>query len=113
LIVATHRDLAAMSREGTFRSDLYFRISTIRLTMPPLRNRIEDIPMLAETFLRTIARDLGHPQVRLTAEAMESLQRYSWPGNVRELRNVIERAVLLTSATELTAAHLRFDDSSP
>jgi DNA-binding NtrC family response regulator len=113
LITATHRDLAAMSREGTFRSDLYFRISTIRLAIPPLRSRTEDIPMLAETFLRAIARDLGHPQVRLTDAAMAALQRYSWPGNVRELRNVIERAVLLTSSTELTPAHLRFDEGPP
>ena len=112
LVTATHRDLAAMSHEGTFRSDLYFRISTIRLAMPPLRKRVEDIPVLAETFLRAIARDLGHPMVRLTDRAMEALQRYPWPGNVRELRNVIERAVLLTSSTELLPEHLRFDEGA-
>ena len=86
-----------MSHDQSFRSDLYFRISTIRLVMPPLRKRVEDIPVLAETFLRAIVRDLGHPQVRLTDGAMLALQRYSWPGNVRELRNVIARR----------AAHLR------
>ena len=112
LITATHRDLAAMSHDQTFRSDLYFRINTIRLSMPPLRKRTEDIPVLAESFLRAIARDLGHPQVRLTDAAMHALQRYAWPGNVRELRNVIERAVLLTSATELSTEHLRFDEGS-
>jgi DNA-binding NtrC family response regulator len=112
LITATHRDLAAMSHDQTFRSDLYFRINTIRLSMPPLRKRTEDIPVLAESFLRAIARDLGHPQVRLTDAAMHALQRYAWPGNVRELRNVIERAVLLTSATELSTEHLRFDERS-
>src|SRR5438552_866414 len=99
-----------MSHAGSFRSDLYFRINSIRLLMPPLRQRTADIPMLAETFLRAIARDLGHPQVRLTDGAVTALQRYSWPGNVRELRNVIERAVLLTSSTELSTTHLRFDD---
>jgi DNA-binding NtrC family response regulator len=112
LITATHRDLAAMSHDQTFRSDLYFRINTIRLSMPPLRKRTEDIPVLAESFLRAIARDLGHPQVRLTDAAMQALQRHAWPGNVRELRNVIERAVLLTSATELSTEHLRFDERS-
>jgi DNA-binding NtrC family response regulator len=80
--------------------------------MPSLRSRTEDIPMLAQTFLRAIARDLGHPQIRLTGDAIEALQRYSWPGNVRELRNVIERAVLLTPSAELTAADLRFDHGS-
>src|SRR5215212_4521588 len=110
LIAATHRDLGMMVREDRFRSDLYFRISTIRLIVPPLRARKEDIPALAETFLRNLAQDLGRPDVRLAQESIRALQRYAWPGNVRELRNVIERALLLTDAVEIAPSHLRFED---
>jgi DNA-binding NtrC family response regulator len=110
LIAATHRDLGMMVREDRFRSDLYFRISTIRLVVPPLRERKEDIPALAETFLRNLAQDLGRPDVRLAQESVRALQRYAWPGNVRELRNVIERALLLTDAVEIAPSHLRFEE---
>ena len=110
LIAATHRDLSTMVREERFRSDLYFRISTIRLIVPPLRERKEDIPALAEMFLHNLAVDLGRADVRLAPASMHALQRYSWPGNVRELRNVIERALLLTDAVEIAPAHLRFED---
>jgi len=109
LIAATHRDLVALSREEKFRSDLYFRISTITLNVPPLRCRVEDIPILAETFLRSLGSEIGAPERRLHRDAFAALEKYSWPGNVRELRNVIERALLLSHGETIAAADLRFD----
>ena len=91
LIGATHHDLEAMSRDGRFRQDLYFRVSTIPLVMPPLRERADDIPMLARQILESMARR----HITISPAAMSALQSYSWPGNVRELRNALERAVLL------------------
>jgi len=110
LIAATHRDLPAMAREGRFRSDLYFRLSTIRLVIPPLRARVEDIPSLAGSFLEAFARELGRPEMHLIPAAVEALQCYPWPGNIRELRNVIERAVLLADGSEIGVGDLRFDN---
>jgi DNA-binding NtrC family response regulator len=109
LIAATHRDLVALSQEEKFRSDLYFRISTITLTVPPLRRRVEDIPLLAETFLRSLGTEIGVTDRHLQADAIAALESYSWPGNVRELRNVIERALLLSRGDTISAADLRFD----
>jgi DNA-binding NtrC family response regulator len=109
LIAATHRDLVTLAREEKFRSDLYFRISTITLNVPPLRRRVEDIPMLAETFLRSLGSEIGAPERRLQRDAIAALESYSWPGNVRELRNVIERALLLSHGSTIAAADLRFD----
>jgi DNA-binding NtrC family response regulator len=109
LIAATHCDLAAVARQQQFRSDLYFRISTMRLELPPLRARREDIPLLAEMFLRRLAAEMGRPEVTLEPHALAALQGYEWPGNLRELRNVIERAVLLSDGGEITARDLRFD----
>jgi transcriptional regulator with PAS, ATPase and Fis domain len=99
LIVATHRDLTKLVRDNKFRADLYFRISTIHLTIPPLRERVEDIPYVARDVLERLAADLGCPAVELTADAVTALQEYNWPGNIRELRNVLERAVLLRRDT--------------
>jgi DNA-binding NtrC family response regulator len=109
LIAATHRDLVALAREEKFRSDLYFRISTITLNVPPLRCRVEDIPMLAETFLQSLGSEIGAPERRLQRDAIAALESYSWPGNVRELRNVIERALLLSHGETIAATDLRFD----
>ncbi|MDF1503539.1 sigma-54 dependent transcriptional regulator [Roseisolibacter sp. H3M3-2] len=95
LIAATHQDLGERSRLGTFRSDLYFRISTLKLDLPPLRERPEDVPLLARDLLARVAADLALPPAELAPDALEALRRYAWPGNVRELRNVLERAVLL------------------
>ena len=109
LIAATHQDLAALVEEKTFRSDLYFRISTILLRLPPLRERIEDIPTLAEHFLRRIAAELGRATLGLSARAVARLQAHSWHGNIRELRNVLERAALLSEKSLLDAQDLGFD----
>jgi DNA-binding NtrC family response regulator len=112
LIAATHQDVARLVKENKFRSDLYFRISTIPLLVPSLRDRVEDIPQLARLLLRHLAADLGRGHLDLSANAEQALQGYSWPGNIRELRNVLERAVLLGDQNLLDAKHLRFDDHS-
>jgi DNA-binding NtrC family response regulator len=109
LIAATHHDLARLVQEKQFRSDLYFRINTIPLLVPPLRQRAEDIPILAEHILKRLAADLGRNDVRLSPEAERALQMYPWPGNIRELRNVLERAILLGERNTLGVDDLGFD----
>ncbi len=108
LIAATNHDLAALVREGRFRSDLYFRINTIPLAVPPLRDRREDVQPLAQRLLERLGRDLGRPGTRLAPGALEALRAYSWPGNVRELRNVLERAVLRAEGGEIQPSDFRF-----
>src|SRR5919106_1857905 len=109
LIAATHRDLAHLVREQRFRSDLYSRISTIPLVVPPLRERRDDIPILARRTLQGLAADVGRGDIELAPDADEALARYPWPGNVRELRNVLERALLLSDRPVLGARDLRFE----
>jgi len=109
LIAATHQDPAEAVRDRRFRQDLYFRISALPLRVPPLRERREDIPALAERLLRQLGSDVGRQEVTLAKEAEESLRSYAWPGNIRELRNVLERALLLSDGPVLTRAQLRFE----
>ena len=109
LIAATHQDLKRLVDEGRFRSDLYFRISAVPLAVPPLRERAEDIPALAELLLRTLAADLGRGEAQLGREALARLQVYPWPGNIRELRNVLDRALLLAESPTLGVGDLHFD----
>ena len=111
LICATHHDLAAAAREGRFRSDLYFRISTFRLNIPPLRERTSDIAALAGYFLDLLSRDLGRRRPRLERAAVDALTAYAWPGNIRELRNVIERALILSDGDTIEAADLHFEQT--
>jgi DNA-binding NtrC family response regulator len=106
LIAATHRDLERLAREGRFRDDLYYRINVVTITVPPLRERREDIPLLLEHFLATVARANGKTIRGLTREARDLLLRYDYPGNVRELENLVERAVVLTRDDVLDAADL-------
>jgi DNA-binding NtrC family response regulator len=94
--VATHRDLEALVRKGTFREDLYHRVFVFPIQMPALRERAQDIPLLAQHFAGLVAEQNGWKPRGFTPEALEELQRYGWPGNVRELRNVVERLLLLT-----------------
>src|ERR1051326_1421943 len=94
LIAATHHDLRALVEEQRFRRDLYYRICTLELTVPALRDRRDDIPILAHNILEGLARDLGQQSVSVSAAAERILRRYDWPGNIRELRNVLERALL-------------------
>jgi DNA-binding NtrC family response regulator len=109
LIAATHHDLRSLIQENKFRSDLYFRISTILLKIPPLRERLEDIPLIAQTLLDKIAASLKHAQIQLAPDALAALKRYSWPGNIRELRNVLERAALLCNEGTIHAGDLHFE----
>ena len=108
LIAATHQDLSLGVQEGTFRSDLYFRLSTIPLGGPPLHQRTEDIPALAQLFLEEMAGNFSRSPLALSPEAAAALARYPWPGNVRELRNVLERATLLAEGEVLEPQDLRF-----
>jgi DNA-binding NtrC family response regulator len=94
VIAATNRNLMQWVQEMRFREDLYFRISTFQLLIPPLRERAEDIAILADSILRELADDLGCDKKQLNGEAEAMLSGYSWPGNIRELRNVLERVVL-------------------
>lgn len=109
LIAATHQDIGQFVREKKFRDDLYFRISTIPLSFPPLRERSEDIPTMAQYLLNKLSTDLGRGEITLDESCIKALQAYSWPGNVRELRNVIERAVLLSEQKNITLKDLNFD----
>lgn len=112
LIAATHQDLGQLVQDKKFRSDLYFRINTILLVVPPLRERGEDILILARLLLQTLAAQLGRSVMTLTPDAEQALRTHSWPGNIRELRNVLERAVLLSDQQVLGRKDLRFDDAS-
>lgn len=97
IVTATNKDLAQEVREGRFREDLYYRLNVVEISIPPLRARQEDIPILAEFFLDRIARKNGTARMRLTGEAIEHLQKHNWPGNVRELENTMARACALAS----------------
>lgn len=111
LVAATHRDLAKMVRAEEFRADLYFRIHTLRLTIPPLRKRRQDISHIVDQTLASLSRKLGQAIPEITPDAMSHLTRYSWPGNIRELRNVIERAMILSSNEGLDVEDFLFEDS--
>jgi DNA-binding NtrC family response regulator len=107
LISATNQNLAQLVEEKRFRAVLYFRINTLPLHVPPLRERLEDITLLARRLLMNIAADLARPSPGLSPEAQAALQGYAWPGNIRELRNVLERALLLGGRDMLERADLR------
>jgi DNA-binding NtrC family response regulator len=102
IIAATNIDLRQLVREGRFREDLFYRLNVITIDLPPLRQRREDIPLLVQFFLKKYAEENDRPVRRVTPEALRPLLSYSWPGNVRELENVIERAVVLSSGTDIT-----------
>jgi DNA-binding NtrC family response regulator len=109
LIAATHQDLRHLIETKAFRSDLYFRISTVPLAIPPLRERHDDIPHIAETLLGRISSDMARPRAGLSAKAVDRLRSYYWPGNIRELRNVLERALLFTDREVLEPGDLAFE----
>jgi two-component system response regulator HydG len=102
IIAATNRDLEKEVAEGRFREDLYWRLNVIHLQIPPLRERLFDIPLLVEHFLNSLATRLGYPSLNVSPEALAVLTAYSWPGNVRELENVLERAAAMTDSTTIT-----------
>jgi transcriptional regulator with GAF, ATPase, and Fis domain len=96
IIATTNRDLEEAIRNGLFRQDLYYRLNVFPITIPPLRQREEDIPLMVEAFVQQYSRKLGKQILSITKETMTALQNYSWPGNVRELESIIERAVILS-----------------
>lgn len=110
VIAATNRDLAVAIRERRFREDLYYRLNVASVTLPPLRQRCEDIPVLATHFLQLYARRLGRPQLRLSEDAVTTLMDYSWPGNIRELENTLHNAVLLSKTSLVTPQQLRLNN---
>ncbi|HLT12773.1 MAG TPA: sigma-54 dependent transcriptional regulator [Marinobacter sp.] len=112
MIAATHRNLKAMTRTGEFREDLYYRLNVMQIRLPPLRERRADILGLASRFLKQQADKLGRPELSLSPEAMQALERHRWPGNVRELENAIERASILTDGDIITPSVLDLDSDS-
>jgi DNA-binding NtrC family response regulator len=109
MIAATNQDLRAALEQGTFREDLYYRLNVVPIEIPPLRERKQDIPPLANHFVQKLAPDLGVVVESITAAGMERLLEYSWPGNVRELENVIERSLVMATAKQLDAKDIRLD----
>jgi DNA-binding NtrC family response regulator len=112
IIAATNRDLEKAVAEGAFREDLYYRLNVIRVTLPPLRERPEDIPLLVEHLLERLGIETGKKAEGVSAQAMERLMTHSWPGNVRELRNVLERGLVVATGLVLQAADLGLSRAS-
>jgi two-component system, NtrC family, nitrogen regulation response regulator NtrX len=108
VVAATNKDLPAEIRAGRFREDLYFRLNVVPIFVPALRERQQDIPLLAEHFMALLAAEYGRRPKRLASEAAARLQQYGWPGNVRELRNVIERVIIMVGGDTITAQDLGF-----
>ena len=104
IIAATNRDLEKAVKEGHFREDLYYRLNVFPITVPPLRERREDIPLLVTTFAKEIVRTLGKTINAIPRSTLAELQQYPWPGNIRELRNIVERALIVCRGSTL-----RFD----
>jgi DNA-binding NtrC family response regulator len=106
VVCATHQNLEEMVQDGRFRMDLYFRLNVVQLRIPPLRERREDIPLLARQFLRHYSKQFGKQVSRVSQPALRALEEYSWPGNVRELENVVQRAVVLAEGDTIEPAQL-------
>jgi DNA-binding NtrC family response regulator len=106
LIVATNRNIPELVAAGEFREDLFYRLNVVRITLPPLNERIEDIPLLANAFLKEFAKENNKPVKELSSEAMRALNKHAWPGNVRELRTTIEHGVVMSNSAKITLRHL-------
>ena len=111
VIAATNQDLRAALEQGTFREDLYYRLNVVPINIPPLRERKQDIPFLANHFLKKLAPDAGRHVEAITDAAMEKLIGYHWPGNVLELENVIERSLVMATGTQLDAADIKLESA--
>jgi DNA-binding NtrC family response regulator len=111
VIAATNQDLRAALEQGTFRQDLFYRLNVVPISIPPLRERKEEIPYLVDYFIDRFAREAGKPQTGITPAALKLLMDFHWPGNVRELENIIERAVALSTGTVIDTADIRLDIS--
>jgi len=112
IIAATNRNLEDAVRDKTFREDLYYRLNVFPVVVPPLRERVEDIPALVWSFIDEFSKSFGKTVESISKDSLRDLQRYPWPGNVRELRNVIERAVILATGRQLVVAAPRLGDRS-
>jgi two-component system nitrogen regulation response regulator NtrX len=110
VLAATNKELPTEIRAGRFREDLYFRLNVIPIYVPPLRDRADDIPLLAEHFMAELAREYGRRPKKLDPGAVTGLRSYRWPGNVRELRNVIERLMIMVPGDTITLNDLAFLD---
>ena len=106
ILAATNRDLHKAISEGGFREDLFYRLNVVPIELPPLRERPGDIPALVAHFIKKYGDETGRPDLRVSDEAMETLQSYSWKGNIRELENCIERAIILTEDDIIEPRHL-------
>jgi transcriptional regulator with GAF, ATPase, and Fis domain len=106
VIAATNMELPELIRQKKFREDLYYRLSVFPLNIPALKERPDDIPLLADCFVEKYCREMGKPTKDLTKDALALLQKYHWPGNVRELENTIERAIILAETKKITPEHL-------
>lgn len=113
VIAATNQDLRAALEQGTFREDLYYRLNVVPISIPPLRERKEEIPYLADYFIDRFARESGKPLTGITPPALKTLMDFHWPGNVRELENIIERAVALSAGTVIDVGDIHLDVSRP
>lgn len=111
VIATTNRDLQSLVRNGDFREDLYYRLNVVRLTIPPLRERFDDIPLLVDFFCKRHGGDSGNHNIRLSPEALDKLLHYHWPGNVRELENAIQRAVTLCQGSDIMPNDLLLTES--
>jgi two-component system, NtrC family, response regulator AtoC len=111
VIAATNKNLAHEVREGRFREDLYYRLNVISIYLPPLRERLDDIPRLIEHFLNKHRYSPGSPPAKISPDAVNALMNHHWPGNVRELENIIERAVVLAQGTVITEDHIMFSSA--
>jgi two-component system nitrogen regulation response regulator NtrX len=112
VLAATNKDLTAEIRAGRFREDLYFRLNVVPIFVPPLRDRQEDIPLLADHFMAMLAREYGRRPKTFEADATVALRQYAWPGNVRELRNVVERLMIMVPGDRISSRDLTFLDQS-
>lgn len=106
IIAATNRDLQAMVREGAFREDLFYRLNVFPITLPPLRERLDDLPLLADFFLERYREKYQRPVISLSSEVLLALRHYPWPGNIRELENIMERGVIMCQSEALTLKEL-------
>ena len=113
ILSATHKDLAAEVDAGRFRNDLFYRINVIDLKVPSLRERSEDLPLLAKAIVARICRDQGAAEIEIDQSALEALSGYTFPGNVRELENILERSLALSDGGSITADDLQFPQMTP
>lgn len=112
VICATNRDLRSMVSQGTFREDLYYRLNVVNIDVPPLRDRVEDIPMLTDYFIRKYCISMNRPVMSIDSAAMKRLQEYSYPGNVRELENMIERAIVVGNGKKISISDLPIEKTA-